>query len=178
LSGSVWQKVFIAPAVGIMAFTEEPPMFCPACRKLLKHENGALKCNICGYTKDIPGSQGQNRPDRKTDPRIVCPKCNKKGTCIEVSKTVKAEDGLLTVDTVLSPIVYNCTACGFKFMENPRDIAVFEDLDTMPIDDQVFCSKCGNRGAYWHLRQTRSADEATTRFYRCTKCKNTWREYA
>ena len=25
--------------------------------------------------------------------------------------------------------------------------------------------------------QTRSADEPTTRFYRCQKCKFTWREY-
>lgn len=59
-----------------------------------------------------------------------------------------------------------------------NDVPVFEDLDTMPVDETVFCPKCKNKGAYWHLRQTRSADEATTRFYRCTKCKHTWREYA
>jgi DNA-directed RNA polymerase subunit M len=58
-----------------------------------------------------------------------------------------------------------------------KDVPVFEDMDTLPIDETVFCPKCENKGAYWHLRQTRAADEATTRFYRCTKCKHTWREY-
>ena len=58
------------------------------------------------------------------------------------------------------------------------DVPVFSDLDTMPIDENRMCHKCQNRGAYWHLRQTRAADEATTRFYRCTKCKHSWREYA
>lgn len=153
-------------------------MFCPTCRRLLRHEEGALRCSVCKYTKDIPAPKDAPSDLKRNDPRMVCPKCNKKGTCQEVSKNKDPDDGTLTVETVLSPIVYKCTSCGFKFMENPRDIAIFEDLDTMPIDDQVFCSKCGNKGAYWHLRQTRSADEATTRFYRCTKCKNTWREYA
>ncbi|MDP6459515.1 MAG: transcription factor S, partial [Candidatus Hydrothermarchaeota archaeon] len=30
----------------------------------------------------------------------------------------------------------------------------------------------------WWLLQTRKADESETRFYRCTKCKFTWREYS
>lgn len=62
--------------------------------------------------------------------------------------------------------------------EDLADVPVFSDLDTMPIDEHIMCPKCQNQGAYWHLRQTRSADEATTRFYRCTKCKHSWREYA
>jgi DNA-directed RNA polymerase subunit M len=39
------------------------------------------------------------------------------------------------------------------------------------------CKKCGNREAYYWMMQTRSADEPSTRFYRCTKCDTTWREY-
>jgi len=38
------------------------------------------------------------------------------------------------------------------------------------------CKKCGSDGILW-MMQTRSADEPSTRFYRCTKCNHTWREY-
>ena len=49
-----------------------------------------------------------------------------------------------------------------------------ESLSTIKID----CEKCGNDEAVWWMLQTRSADEPTTQFYRCTKCNNTWRNYA
>ncbi|MDM7935772.1 MAG: transcription factor S [Methanothrix sp.] len=39
------------------------------------------------------------------------------------------------------------------------------------------CPECGNNVAYWWLRQLRSADESEVRFFRCTKCNKTWREY-
>ena len=39
------------------------------------------------------------------------------------------------------------------------------------------CPECGNNIAYWWLRQLRSADESEVRFFRCTKCGRTWREY-
>ena len=39
------------------------------------------------------------------------------------------------------------------------------------------CPKCGNRTAYFWSAQMRATDEAETRFFRCTKCKHTWREY-
>ncbi len=51
------------------------------------------------------------------------------------------------------------------------------DVETMPTID-VECPKCGNRKASWWMLQTRGGDEATTQFYRCTKCRHTWREYA
>lgn len=47
-------------------------------------------------------------------------------------------------------------------------------LPTTSID----CPKCGNNLAFWWMLQTRSADEATTQFYRCTKCNHTWRNYS
>jgi len=40
------------------------------------------------------------------------------------------------------------------------------------------CPRCGNDTAYFWMMQTRSADEPSTRFFRCTKCGYTWREYA
>ena len=48
-----------------------------------------------------------------------------------------------------------------------------EILPTIKIE----CEKCGNDEAVWWMLQTRSADEPTTRFYRCQKCKYTWRDY-
>jgi transcription factor S len=51
-----------------------------------------------------------------------------------------------------------------------------EEISTLPTTN-VTCPKCGNGKAEWWLQQTRSADEAETRFLRCTSCKNTWREY-
>lgn len=39
------------------------------------------------------------------------------------------------------------------------------------------CKKCGNDKAYFWTVQTRASDEAETKFFRCVKCSNTWREY-
>ena len=39
------------------------------------------------------------------------------------------------------------------------------------------CPKCGNGEAEAWQEQTRSADEPSTSFFRCTKCKFTFREY-
>jgi DNA-directed RNA polymerase subunit M len=56
------------------------------------------------------------------------------------------------------------------FAENEGE----EALPTIKIE----CESCGNGEAVWWMLQTRSADEPTTQFYRCTKCKYTWRNYA
>ncbi len=39
------------------------------------------------------------------------------------------------------------------------------------------CKKCDNNKAYFWTVQTRSGDEAETKFFKCTKCDHTWREY-
>ena len=39
------------------------------------------------------------------------------------------------------------------------------------------CKKCGNPQAYFWTVQTRSGDEAETKFFKCVKCTHTWREY-
>jgi DNA-directed RNA polymerase subunit M len=43
---------------------------------------------------------------------------------------------------------------------------------------QVICQKCGNGEAFYWMVQTRGGDEASTQFFRCTKCGATWREYS
>ena len=52
-----------------------------------------------------------------------------------------------------------------------------EDLAILP-KVKALCPECGHKEAAYWFEQTRSADEAPTRFYRCLKCRNTWREYS
>ena len=91
--------------------------------------------------------------------------------------------------------VFICRSCGYKknvdeekSSENYRIGGKIEHSETdftAVIEEEINilgvvneeCEKCGNLKAhYWHV-QTRSGDEAMTTFYRCTKCKHTWREY-
>lgn len=58
-----------------------------------------------------------------------------------------------------------------------KQIEVIENIETHP-KIKARCEKCGNDIAYYWTQQTRGADEPETRFFKCTKCKNTWREYA
>ena len=66
---------------------------------------------------------------------------------------------------------------------NLNDNSIVEITDsgdegpTLPTT-QANCPKCDGREAFWCLLQTRGGDESTTQFYRCTKCKHTWRVYA
>jgi len=50
-------------------------------------------------------------------------------------------------------------------------------LKTLPVIN-IECPKCGNNLAYVWQVQTRSADESSTQFFRCTKCGYTFREYS
>ena len=58
-----------------------------------------------------------------------------------------------------------------------RKIEVMESIETHP-KIKINCDKCGNKVAYYWTQQTRGADEPETRFFKCTKCNYTWREYA
>ncbi len=56
-------------------------------------------------------------------------------------------------------------------------IPVIED-DSLPMPvTKSICPKCGNTEAYYWTVQTRRGDEGATEFYRCTKCRHTWRYY-
>ena len=59
-----------------------------------------------------------------------------------------------------------------------KEIIVVSDTDA-PLSKVrgVKCPKCENDEAYWWQLQTRSADEAPTTFYKCTKCGHVWRDY-
>lgn len=59
-----------------------------------------------------------------------------------------------------------------------KEVAVLKEKDTkvFPLISAI-CKKCGNNQAYFWTVQTRSGDEAETKFFKCAKCEFTWREY-
>ncbi|MGZ4914796.1 MAG: transcription factor S [Halobacteriota archaeon] len=84
-----------------------------------------------------------------------------------------------------------CRKCGFtkhkgnqaktrmhEISRNKRTMLVIEGEAAAGMPTiKAHCSECGHDTAYWWLRQLRSADESEVRFFRCTKCGKTWREY-
>jgi len=73
-----------------------------------------------------------------------------------------------------------------KIKENiqKKKKALEENLVILSEDDDISgnpktrkeCSKCGNMEAETWQVQIRSSDEPSTHFFKCTNCKNTWRE--
>ena len=86
--------------------------------------------------------------------------------------------------------IFKCKKCGYKCSINDNDNLVFKSnihekevpilegdfQEVLPTTD-IICPECNNNKAYCWLRQLRSADEPETRFFKCTKCSYTWREY-
>ena len=95
---------------------------------------------------------------KKSDSGLQCSKCGYTEGDTKVKQTKKIVDE----------------------QEPNKEFNVFEEnegeeaLPTIKIE----CEKCGNDEAVWWMLQTRSADEPTTQFYRCSKCRYTWRNYA
>ena len=84
---------------------------------------------------------------------------------------------------------FKCARCKYKAkskikleasesIEATPEIGIITDKDTdvFPVTN-AHCPKCDNKEAYFWTSQTRAGDEAETKFFRCTKCKHTWREY-
>ncbi len=84
---------------------------------------------------------------------------------------------------------YGCPRCTYSTkdkvklstsekIEEKKEVAVVSEKDTQvsPIISET-CKECGNEKAFFWTIQTRAGDEAETKFYKCTKCDHTWREY-
>ncbi len=90
-----------------------------------------------------------------------------------------------------------CPSCGYKeevqggtgfkvrvkIKHSPREKLVVVNANAVPptaskVKGTIRCPKCGHDELLAWMQQTRAADEPPTRFYRCTKCGYTWREYA
>jgi len=106
-----------------------------------------------------------------------CPRCGKRLV------PQKRESGAFIV----------CRRCGYeksaegpvrlvrKLVHRPKEDVIVVDSKQesklLPKTTGVECPACGNSEALWWTVQTRSADEGSTQFFRCTKCGHTWREY-
>lgn len=102
---------------------------------------------------------------------LFCPKCGS----IMKPKQVKGKNALTC------SCGYICESETVKISiqpkEKPREIVVVEK-EYVPHDlVDAECKNCKHKKAYFWIMQTRSADEAPTRFFKCEKCAHTWREY-
>ncbi|MFW5990946.1 MAG: transcription factor S [Candidatus Nanoarchaeia archaeon] len=62
-------------------------------------------------------------------------------------------------------------------MKGGKDVDVVEEeFDPSPEIDAE-CPKCKNNKAKFWTVQTRASDEPETKFFKCTKCGYTWRDY-
>jgi len=97
-------------------------------------------------------------PTKKKDTVVlVCNKCGKQ-TNVDKGKEFKLKETIEHEPFEVIPVVD-------------------DSAESLPITD-IECPECGHKKAGWWTQQTRSSDEPETRFYRCMKCKKTWREYS
>ena len=63
-------------------------------------------------------------------------------------------------------------------IEEVKEIVVIKgkEINTDPVIAET-CKKCGHGESYFWTIQTRAGDEAETKFFKCTKCEYTWRDY-
>lgn len=106
--------------------------------------------------KFCPDCGARLRP--KPGETIQCPKCGKK---VKGGENMKKEE-----------IAKQAT--GSKASLKVMDESEKEALPTI----STSCPSCNHNEAVWWMLQTRSADEATTQFFRCVKCNHTWRNYS
>lgn len=87
-----------------------------------------------------------------------------------------------------------CTSCGAS-SEQDEDLAEqFVSTEEQSTDDvieteegasfegkptakDVTCDRCGHGEAWYTIKQTGSADEPPTRFFKCKECGHRWRGY-
>jgi len=106
--------------------------------------------------------------------KMFCPKCG----------------AMMVVKKQRDKKVLECRSCGYveksqdsmKIKEKTTLAKAAEVVDSSAEDNtlpkvEIKCPKCGNHEAYFWTVQTRASDEPETKFYRCTKCKHTWRDY-
>jgi transcription factor S len=63
-------------------------------------------------------------------------------------------------------------------VKRPEQIPVVDrEIEPLPLSE-ADCPKCGHKKAYYWTIQTRASDEPETKFFKCEKCRHTWRDYS
>ena len=73
-------------------------------------------------------------------------------------------------------------AAQFVTTESQTDAEVIEsdpdaNFEGKPTATDVTCDECGHGEAWYTIKQTASADEPPTRFFKCKDCGKRWRGY-
>ena len=102
---------------------------------------------------------------------MFCPKC---GSLLKIKKEKNKK-------------YYSCS-CGYTNSdidkaqlkeeiknENKTIDVVDSSEEPLPLTEAE-CPKCDHGKAYYWLVQTRAGDESDTKFFKCEKCKHTWRD--
>lgn len=103
---------------------------------------------------------------------MFCPKCGsvllpkKEGN----KKVILCSCGYKSDNIELTKITETVT-------KKEKEVEVIEkDIEILPKTDAK-CDKCGHKTAFFWTLQTRAGDEPETKFLKCEKCGNTWRDY-
>jgi DNA-directed RNA polymerase subunit M len=87
-----------------------------------------------------------------------------------------------------------CSSCGARVARDEERVAAFVSTEEQsgdelveteegmnfegkPTADDVTCEECGHGEAWYTIKQTASADEPPTRFFKCKGCGSVWRAY-
>jgi len=108
---------------------------------------------------------------------LFCPKC---GTILRIKEKAGKRILWCNCGFTISPdeIKKETTETKETVVEPVKKIIeIVQEIETHP-KIKAKCEKCENKEAFYWTQQTRGADEPETRFFRCTKCKHTWREYS
>lgn len=86
---------------------------------------------------------------------------------------VTMSDEKLAQGTVVEDIEREAHETKIRFEQMLQE--KYEMMNDKTYKETLKCRRCGSSEISWEQKQTRSADEASTVFCTCTKCKNRWR---
>ncbi len=104
---------------------------------------------------------------------MFCPRC---GTILKVKKLGKRNVMFCRCGYVLKDLNAK-TKITEQIVKHEERLGIAEKGTSHLPKTIMLCPKCSHNSAYFWTLQTRGADEAETKFFKCEKCGHTWREY-